>query len=158
MNAVWWKSYMKKSARIFNRKLPHLCVAVWIICACLLCGGCGSDPAYRDDPCDVVREYLVAVEMQDNQAVWAFLSGDTRKKLDDKAAQFNDLPEHGNNRDGVDMFRTGHVLSSTREYKKLVLASQNNDSADVDIVLHDDKTLRIRLTKESGRWAIHLPI
>ncbi len=149
---------MKNSARLFNKKLLQICGAALIVCACLLCVGCGSEPAYRDDPCDVVREYLYAVEMQDNEAVWAFLSGDTRNKLEQKAAQFNDLPEHGNSRAGVDMFRTGHVLSSTREYKKLVLASQNNDLADVDIVLHNDKTLRVQLKKESGRWAINLPI
>ena len=134
------------------------CILVLSLCIGLMCCGCGSKPAYRDDPCDVVKAYLTAVEIQDNEAIWEFLSSDTRKKLDDKASQFNATPEHGKSRMGADMLRAGHVLSSTREYKKVVLASQNNDSADVDIVLHDDRNLRIQLKKENGRWAVELPI
>ncbi len=134
------------------------CIAALILCIGLMCCGCGSKPAYRDDPCDVVKAYLAAVEGQDNEAIWAFLSDETRKKLDDKAAQFNASPDSGRTRTGADMIRAGHVLSSTREYKKMVLASQNNDSADVDIVLHDDRNLRIQLKKENGRWAVELPI
>ena len=90
--------------------------------------------------------------------MWEFLSDKTRKALDERASRLNDIPNHGISRSGFEMLRTGHVLSSTREYKKLVLASQNNDSAEVDIVLHNDKNIRIPLKKENGRWAVDLPI
>ena len=43
------------------------CILVLSLCIGLMCCGCGSKPAYRDDPCDVVKAYLTAVEIQDNE-------------------------------------------------------------------------------------------
>ena len=141
------------------KKLPQTC-RLFALCVyfAVFCASCGSQPAYRDDPCDVVREYLVSVEVGDIDSVWTFLSDTTREQLDSRAAAYNEMPQHGTMRTGREMLRTGHVLASTREYKKLVLASRTAESADVDIVLHDDSALRITLKNENGRWAVMLPL
>ena len=53
---------------------------------------------------------------------------------------------------------TGHVISSTREYKKLEVSSKTDQEAMVDIVMHDGSKKSVRLHRESGRWAIDLPL
>ena len=57
-----------------------------------------------------------------------------------------------------DMLRFGHVISSTREYKKLELIQSDASVATVRIVRHDESGLDIEMHNEDGRWTIELPI
>ena len=91
--------------------------------------------------------------------MWEYLSGATREALDSRARAFNAASGGALERKGYDMLRTtGHVISSTREYKKLEISSQTDQEAVVDIVMHDGSKKSIRLHREDGRWAIDLPI
>ena len=121
--------------------------------------GCGGVPVWmRSAPDTVVYEYLQAVETQDYDTAWEFLSEQTRRDLDAKAAEFNAMPDHGVTVTGREMLRFGHVLSSTREYKKIAVASANDTVAEVEIILHDASKIPVTLHRESNRWAVNLPI
>ena len=144
--------------REFKRKLSQIILAA----ACVFCvslSGCGGTPVWqRDDPDEVVAGFLSAVEAQDSDVVWEFLSSQTREKLEKRAEDFNNLPEHGNTVRGRDMLRFGHVLSSTREYKKIIVASSDETHAAVQIVLHDGAVIPVDLHRESNRWTVDLPL
>ena len=119
--------------------------------------GCRGVPVWqREDPEDVLDGFLQTAESQDIEAMWEFLSEKTRSRLTERAEAFNARSGVTSHR-GCDMLRPGHVLSSTREYKKLEVASQDDSSAAVDIVLHDGSRITVRLHREAGRWVIDLP-
>lgn len=121
--------------------------------------GCGGQPVWlRDDPEDVVAGFLSAVEVQDTDTVWEFLSSSTRNELEKRAENFNQMPDHGTAVQGRDMLRFGHVLSSTREYKKIELKSSDQTHATVQIVLHDESVIPVELHRESNRWTLDLPL
>ena len=124
-------------------------------CVFLSCGG--PAPCESDDPCDVVKFFLTSADAQANEYVWKCLSGKTQAALEARAEAFNKA-HAGQHRRGFDMIRAGHVMSSTREYKKFELASQNDDSASVDIIKHDGSKLTIVLHREDNRWAMDLPL
>lgn len=121
--------------------------------------GCGAGPVWtRDDPCEVLSGFLLATEVQDAEEMWEYLSAGTRDKLDEKARELNALVADGMPRKGFDMLRAGHVLSTTREYKKIELASQNGQNANVNLVLHDGSIIAIVMHREEKRWVIDLPV
>ena len=121
--------------------------------------GCGGTPVWmRDDPAEVVSGYLSAVEGQNPEIVWEFLSSPTREKLEKRAEAFNEASDHGVSMRGMDMLRFGHVLSSTREYKKILVSSSDDRHATVHIVRHDESVIPIDLHRESERWVIDLPL
>ena len=128
-------------------------------------GGCGAGPVWtRDDPRDVLNGFLQNAEVQNVENMWEFLSASTQEALNARAEAFNagshdGIPYKGAPRKGCDMLRTtGHVISSTREYKKLEVSSKTDQEAMVDIVMHDGSKKSVRLHRESGRWAIDLPL
>ena len=142
-----------------HRSVWHILNVALILVFCAILSGCGGTPVWlRDDPADVVKGYLQAVESQDENTVWEFLSEQTRQKLDQSAEKFNQNPASGAPRKGKDMLRFGHVISSTREYKKIVLSTKDDNHAVVNIVLHDETTHSVELIRESDRWAIALPL
>lgn len=125
---------------------------------CMLCA-CGEGPVWtRDDPRTVLSGFLADAEYQDMATVWEYLSGETRQKLDQMATAFNASAENGSPRKGYEMLRVGHLLSSTREYRKIELVSSDDTSAVLHIILHDETYKTVTLHREEGRWAIDLPI
>ncbi len=121
--------------------------------------GCGGTPVWmRDDPKDVLYGFLQTVEAQSTETMWEYLTDETRRKLEARAEAFNANAENGDKRKGYDMLRAGHVLSSTREYKKLEVAASDDKEAVVNIVMHDETKVAIKLYREGGRWAVSLPL
>lgn len=116
----------------------------------------GEDAWERQDPSDFLRGYLYAVESQDHDSVWAFLSVDSQAQLTQRAQAFAVLAKTDSS--GKDMLRLGHVLSSTREYKKFDVLSNDGQTARVDIIRHEGTDLRIELKREQGFWKIALPL
>lgn len=145
----------QSGSAVFSR----LCVlSVLFILTCLL-SACGEGPVWmRDDPRTVLAGYLQEAEYQDTASMWEYLSADTRGKLDSLAADFNASEANGKPRKGHEMLCPGHVLATTREYRKLEIISSNNEIAVLHIILHDDTYKTVTLHKEEGRWAINLPI
>ena len=91
--------------------------------------------------------------------MWEYLSTATQKNLDKRADAFNAQSQNGIPRKGCDMLRTtGHVISSTREYKKIEVSSQTAEEAVVNIVMHDGSVKSLTLHRENGRWTIDLPL
>lgn len=125
----------------------------------VILAGCGAGPIWtREDPEDVLTGFLQATEGQSPETMWEFLSSETRRKLEERASSFNATSTNGETRRGYDMLRAGHVLSSTREYKKIELASLDGEKAIVNIVMHDGSNIPVALHREDGRWAIDLPL
>ncbi len=122
--------------------------------------GCGAGPVWtRDDPRDVVNGFLQTAEVQNVEMMWEFLSSASRDNLNARAESFNAQSKNSTPRKGCDMLRTtGHVISSTREYKKIEVSSQTADEAIVNIVMHNGSVKSLTLHRESGRWAIDLPL
>jgi len=134
-----------------------VCVAVLVLGGVVY--GCSGQPAWeKDAPDDVLKAFLSAAESQDLPLAWAFLGHSTREALDSQAASFNAAHPNLPPREGVDMLRFGRMLSSTREYKKFEVTSADADRAVVSIVLHDATQIDVELRRESGRWAIDLPV
>ena len=152
---VQMKVGLKKKRRYWQVILN----GVLFLCFLALMYGCGGTPVWlRDDPSEVVKGYLQAVEIQDEDTVWEFLSQNTRSQLEHQAELFNQSHPSSLPRKGADMLRFGHVLSSTREYRKIVVSTEDESHAVVNIVLHDESTLSVDLFRESDRWAIGLPL
>ena len=121
--------------------------------------GCGAGPIWtRDNPKDVLSGFLQTTESQSTETMWEYLSEGTRSKLEARAAEFNAKTENGEKRRGCDMLRAGHVLSTTREYKKLEVASNDEQEAIINIVMHDGSIIPVSLHREANRWAIDLPL
>ena len=122
--------------------------------------GCGAGPVWtRDDPRDVVNGFLQTAEVQNVGEMWEYLSTATQKSLNERADAFNAQSQNGIPRKGCDMLRTtGHVISSTREYKKIEVSSQTAEEAVVNIVMHDGSVKSLTLHRENGRWTIDLPL
>ena len=120
--------------------------------------GCGEGAAWlRDDPQEVVRGYLQALDAQDRESACEFLSSKTRAKLDELARQSMDVTGEAE-RTGCRIIRSSHVVSSTREYRKFEVTSSSDTEAVVDIVLQNDSRISIALHREKDRWAIDLPL
>lgn len=132
-----------------------------ILCFLMLsfCYGCGGKPVWlRDDPDEVLAGFLQTTEAQSTETMWEYLSSETRRKLEERAEAFNADTSNGEKRRGRDMLRAGHVLSSTREYKKLEVAASDDKEAVVNIVMHDETIIAVKLYREDGRWAVTLPL
>lgn len=125
----------------------------------LFLSACGDGPVWtRDNPRTVLTGFLQELEYQDTATIWEYLSTRTRQALDAEAAAFNENASNGAPRKGHEMLRPGHVLATTREYKKIETVSSNGETAVMHIILHDETFKTVTLHKEEGRWAIHLPI
>lgn len=139
----------------------------WIPCACrlialltLLClpTACSAKKGFElDEPQAFVKAYLQTLDAQDNDNAWAFLSSPTKNSLEKLANDYNQSHD-GVNRSPALMLRFGHVIASTREYKKINCTGRNDASATVDVVLQNGNTLQIHLVKENSQWAVDLPI
>ena len=139
----------------------------WISCACrlvallsLLClpVACSAKKGFElDEPQAFVKAYLQTLDAQDNDDAWAFLSSRSKNSLEKLALDYNQTHD-GVNRAPAHMLRFGHVIASTREYKKILCSNQNESSAVVDVVLQNGNTLQIQLVKENSQWAVDLPI
>lgn len=120
---------------------------------------CQAPPVWeRNDPEVVLRGFLQSAEAQRTDLAWNYLSKNTREKLQQKVDAFNQRFEGVMMRQPEDMLRFGHVISSTREYKKLELIQSDASVATVRIVRHDESGLDIEMHNEDGRWTIELPI
>lgn len=139
----------------------------WISCACrlialllLLClpTACGAKKGFElDEPQAFVKAYLQTLDAQDNDDAWAFLSARSKHSLEKLANDYNQTHD-GANRSPAHMLRFGHVIASTREYKKIQCSTQNDAAAIVDVVLQNGNTIQIPLVKENSQWAVDLPI
>ena len=124
----------------------------------LFCASCGGGDPHEDaDPREVVKGFLLDVETQNNASVWKYLGTSTRAELDRLASEYN--ARHASPpRRGEDRIRTGHVVSSTREYRKFELVSETETESVVEIVLQDETRIPVTLHRESDRWALDLPV
>ena len=94
----------------------------------------------------------MSVESQNREVVWEFLNHEDQAKLTQLAKDLEGF-------EGKDMLNFGHVISSTREYKKFELISQDKDNAVVAVVLHDQSQIKFQLAKgNQGRWTVDLPL
>ncbi len=148
-------SAFRKNQFYFGLKLSRAVFCV--LGTSLFFSGCSNHEDWmQDDPEKVLSAFLISTESQDIESMWEFLSESSRTKLNQLADDFNRIPGSKARR-GCDMIRPGHVLYSTREYKKIEVVSQDNLSAQVDIVMHDDLRKSIFMRRETKRWAIDLP-
>lgn len=147
---------VKLSSKGLN--LQRLGFLFFLLVSAFLHFSCSGEDAWeRQDPSDFLRAYLYAVESQDHESVWAFLSVDSQTQLAQRAQALAALAKT-DSYTGKDMLRLGHVLSSTREYKKFDVLSNDGQTAQVDIIRHEGTDLRIELKREQGFWKIALPL
>jgi hypothetical protein len=131
---------------------------------CLVCAlvfllwGCAAPPWDRSEPDDAFRVFLQAAEAQDYNLVWEFLSENSKRELQGRADAFNAALPYASPRSPASMMRFGRMLSTTHEYKKIVIKSRQSDEAVVSIFLHDDAQIDVSLLRESGRWTVNLPL
>lgn len=123
------------------------------------CTGCGApDPCFDEDPKNVVKQYLTMLEAQNEARAFLCLSDETKTWLEKQAADFND-DNPNRKRTPAQMIRAGHVISSTREYKKFEVDSETPSNATVSIVMQDGTRIPIELIRQKDkRWAIQLPV
>ncbi len=138
-----------------------------ILCFSLLFGvaglltGCKAEPLWnRPNPEIVLRGFLQSAEAQRTDLVWNYLGEKTRDALSREAENFNKLIDKNDHpRKPEEMMRFGHVISSTREYKKLEVISADQSRAVVRIVrLNDMPHIDVVLTRENDRWTVELPL
>lgn len=138
--------------------LPKLGISIILFILATLHISCSGEEIWeRQNPSNFLRNYLYAVDIQAHDAVWSFLSSESQNHLDRRAKALAVLTKN-NSYAGKDMLRLGHVLSSTREYKKFELLSNDGQRAEVEIIRHEGASLYIQLTREHGQWKITLPL
>ena len=145
----------------FYRKQIFKTLIAWLFVCILSCSilGCGAGPVWqREDPDVVLTGFLQAVEAQNTEVIWEFLDQKTRDVLQARADDFNASPENGHARKAWDMIRPGHVLATTREYKKMTPEKVSETTAIVAIILHDDSKITVTMQRESNRWTVALPL
>jgi len=123
--------------------------------------GCKAEPAWnRQDPEVVLRGFLQSAEAQRTDLVWNYLGENTRAALSHEAEKFNkNIEKNSHPRKPEEMMRFGHVISSTREYKKLEVISADQSRAVVRIVrLNEMSPIDVVLTRENDRWTVELPL
>ena len=127
-----------------------------------LLGGCAAEPVWnRSEPDVVLKGFLQSADAQRTELVWNYLGDKTRAALEQEADAFNcSLPrDDAEKRTPHQMLRFGHVISSTREYKKLEVLSSDDQKARVRIVRHNDLApIDVELIRENHRWTVELPI
>lgn len=139
-------------------QMHHSMAIFYILCllGCLACSG--TKNCDKTDPEDVLKGFLQDLDAQDYDSVWACLSQTSQNALRSKARAFNqNHPE--NPRLPQDLLRAGHVVSSTREYKKFETLSLNGQCATVAIVMQNNlPTIKTTLCLENDHWKISLPL
>lgn len=143
-----------------NKQIFHDLCACLLTCAlsCFLLG-CGAKPVWqREDPDVVLTGFLQATEGQSPELMWEFLDLQTRERLQQKANAFNASAQNGHTRKAWEMLRPGHVMSTTREYKKIKLETVTDTTAVVHIILHDDSEIPVTMQREDNRWTVALPL
>lgn len=142
------------------RGISHIkrCVLAALLFLVFMTSGCGEGPLWtRSDPDEVLYGFLLASDSMDTEAMWEYLGKDTRARLQASADEFNSTAPENGRREAHQMMRTFHVISSTREFKKLLVVSSDEQKAEVHIVLHGDDAIPVELIREDKRWAIELP-
>ena len=92
--------------------------------------GCGlvacsaKDPCLSDDPRDVVKQYLQMLDAQNEAKALGCLTDEAQNALAQRAEAFNAVHADGK-REPSEMLRAGHVIASTREYKKFEVQSED---------------------------------
>ena len=148
---------MVRSLYIAKKRSGYACLVTLLFTMALACLGCKAPPVWeREDPDVVLRGFLQSADAERTDLVWNYLSKNTRDILQKKADEFNQISK--TERPAHEMIRFGHVMSSTREYKKLDVENENDLEAVVNIVKHDDSTIQVVLKKEDGHWTIDLPL
>lgn len=138
------------------RSLSFMAAGCAFVC---LLSACQAPPVWeRNDPEVVLKGFLQSAEAQRTDLVWHYLGQNTRTHLQQKVDAFNARFKGVMSRQPEDMIRFGHVISSTREYKKLELIQSDETGATVRIIRHDASNLDVEMKKENGRWTIDLPI
>lgn len=133
------------------------CVLYLLLFLIFMLSGCGDGPTWtRSDPEDVLYGFLLSSEAMDTETMWEYLSEGTREKLETKASEFNRTAPENGSREPHEMLRTFHVISSTREFKKLETVSSDKHKASVNIVMHEGAAIPVELIREGKRWAIEL--
>ena len=121
--------------------------------------GCKKYESWMDDdPAAVLKAFLTTVEYQNSEKVWNYLSEENRKQLQNRADAVNALQNGTKQQIPADMLRFGHVISSTREYEKFEVKSQDEQTAVVAIILHDKSTILVEMKRENQRWTVDLPL
>ncbi len=134
------------------------CVLAFLLCLMFMSAGCGEGPLWtRSDPDEVLYGFLIASDSMDTETIWEFLGKNTREKLQASAEEFNKTAPENGKRKPHQMMRTFHVISSTREFKKLETVSSDEQKAVVQIVMHEGEAIPVELIREGKRWAIELP-
>ena len=131
---------------------------IFLLFLIFLLPACREVPTWeRNEPEVVLSGFLIASDAMDTEAMWEYLSEDSQTKLKNKAEEFNKtVPERGRH-EPHQMIRTFHVISSTREFKKLETVSSDKHKATVNIVMHEGDAIPVTLIREEKRWAIELP-
>lgn len=151
-------SLSKRKMSVTRMKKKACLRAVMIILSLMFCA-CQAPPVWeRQDPEIVLKGFLQSADAQRTDLVWNYLGDHTRDILQQKADALNQRFMGVMSRQPEDMLRFGHVMSSTREYKKIELVRQDESVAIVRIVRHDAPGLDIEMRNENGRWAIDLPL
>lgn len=141
--------------QIFQRRWTWLLGCVLFCCM----PGCGAAPVWqRENPEVVLTGFLETAEVQDTETMWEFLDAQTRDALQKKADAFNASAENGHPRKAWEMLRPGHVMATTREYKKIKPQTVTDTTAVVSIVLHDDSEITVTMQRENNRWTVALPL
>lgn len=119
---------------------------------------CGSnDPCLSDDPRDVVKQYLSLLDAQNEAGAFECLSRQAQDALTQRADAFN-AANPGSERKPSEMLRAGHVIASTREYKKFEIQSQDGAQAAVGIIMQDGSQIPVLLRRDGTRWAVDLAV
>lgn len=143
---------MRRENRIGRWMAATACVVCCVVSSCS-----AKDPCLSDDPRDVVKRYLVMLDAQNEEGAYACLSSEAQKSLADRAEAFNADHPDGKRTPG-EMLRAGHVVASTREYKKFEVQTEDRTKAVVDIVMQDGRKIPVALRREAERWSIELDI
>lgn len=123
---------------------------VFVLLSVVLLACAPKEPWEQKDAAKVLENFLISVENQDRDSVWEFLKQQDRDALE-RLGQKAGL-------EGKDMLNFGHVLSSTREYKRFETVQHDDSRALVAIQKHDGSQIELELNKERGHWVVGLDI
>lgn len=140
-----------------NRRTRRWITTMSCVIGCGLVACSAKDPCLSDDPRDVVKQYLQMLDAQNEAKALDCLTDEAQNALAQRAEAFNAVHADGK-REPSEMLRAGHVIASTREYKKFEVQSEDESRAIVDIVMQDGSKIPVSLRRESARWAVELDI
>ncbi|MDX9723129.1 MAG: DUF4878 domain-containing protein [Myxococcota bacterium] len=139
-----------------------LCRHPWFLFAALIVLtllGCGrKDPWENDDPAEVLKAFLAAVELRQTALAWEFLTPSDRTTLEQLRERF--IAMGGDEREAHSFLGPGHVASSSREWASVKVdeAASSEERAVVVVTLHDERSFNVELEKIESRWYVDLPL